>query len=97
MEPMFEEALASVSLKFGADFQLKARQKDALKHIWAWDDTDKQDLDLIVNLPTGYGKSIIFQMLPDLLSCLSQRVCDFGNVPPEPHPGGSAGSIEGTG
>ena len=41
---MFEEALASVSLKFGADFQLKARQKDALKHIWAWDDTDKQDL-----------------------------------------------------
>ena len=35
MEPMFEEALASVSLKFGADFQLKARQKDALKHIWA--------------------------------------------------------------
>ena len=44
----------------------KARQKDALKHIWAWDNTDKQDL--IVNLPTGYGKSIIFQMLPDLLS-----------------------------
>ena len=65
MEPTFGEALASVSLKFGADFQLKARQKDALKHIWAWDDTDKQDL--IVNLPTGYGKSIIFQMLPDLV------------------------------
>ena len=71
MAAPFEEALQQVCAKFGEGFTLKSMQKEALEHVWGWNTQDKRDL--IVNLPTGYGKSVIFQMIPDLLSLKSDR------------------------
>ena len=71
MAAPFEEALRQVSAKFGEHFTLKPKQREALEHLWNWNTLHKQDL--IVNLPTGYGKSVIFQMLPELLGMREDR------------------------
>ena len=41
------------------DFTLKAQQKEAVKHVW-------DGKDMFVLLPTGFGKSIIYEVLPFL-------------------------------
>ena len=60
----FSSAIQNVMskfLKYNPAICLKPKQLESLKIIW------NRNCDLIVNLPVGYGKSLIFYMLPDLL------------------------------
>ena len=60
----FSSAIQNVMSKFlkcNPSICLKPKQLESLKIIW------NRNCDLIVNLPVGYGKSLIFYMLPDLL------------------------------
>ena len=71
----FSDALSFSLRNYSSDFKLKSSQREALQYIF---ETGK---DLIVNLPTGYGKSFIYHTLPDLLKF---RLCGcasrFGSV-----------------
>ena len=56
----FEQALSFALCKLeNKDFTLKAQQKEAVKHVW-------EGKDVFVLLPTGFGKSIIYEVLPFL-------------------------------
>ena len=50
----FEEDLQYAKEQFGVNFALKQKQLEALESIYNGNDT-------VVVLPTGYGKSIVFQ------------------------------------
>ena len=58
----FEEALSfALCLLENKDFTLKAQQREAVKHVW-------DGKDVFVLLPTGFGKSIIYEVLPCSIS-----------------------------
>ena len=59
--PSFDDAVKFILRNYGEDFCLKPEQHNALKFIY------ENGNDLVVNLPTGYGKSLIYFVLPDLL------------------------------
>ena len=57
----FQDKLNSVILTKFPHISLKKKQKESLESIYNGRDT-------LCILPTGYGKSLIYQMLPDLLA-----------------------------
>ena len=64
----FEEALSfALCLLENKDFTLKAQQREAVKHVW-------DGKDVFVLLPTGFGKSIIYEVLPFLFDFKLERV-----------------------
>ena len=52
--------------KYREGLVLKSKQKECLFNVY-------QGRDIIGNLPTGYGKSIIYHLLPELLALQSRR------------------------
>ena len=62
-----EHAFAKVSEVFGIG-SLNKHQKDAIKYVV------EEKKDVFVNLPTGFGKSLIYQALPLVYSCLQSTV-----------------------
>ena len=56
MQCMEEEILAAAKL-YDPNLSLKKEQLESLIHVM-------NNKDVIVNLPTGFGKSIIFHLLP---------------------------------
>ena len=64
----FEQALSFALCKLeNKDFTLKAQQKEAVKHVW-------EGKDVFVLLPTGFGKSIIYEVLPFLFDYKLRRM-----------------------
>ena len=59
----FESSLKAVLPKFGVT-ELCAEQKQALWHLISW-------RDVFVNLPTGFGKSLIYQLAPLIVEEMS--------------------------
>jgi superfamily II DNA helicase RecQ len=57
---MFTNALSFAKQNTKISFDLKDKQIETLKHLY-------EGKDCVSILPTGYGKSIIFQLLPWLL------------------------------
>ena len=53
----FAVDLARALESYGGDITLKDKQRACLEH---------QGKDVVANLPTGYGKSLIFHLLPGL-------------------------------
>lgn len=49
------------------NFSIKPKQKEALQNIVL------NNRDCLIALPTGYGKSLIYQLLPPLFDCLGQK------------------------
>lgn len=58
-----EHAVAKVCEVFGIE-SLNKHQEDAIKYVV------EEKKDVFVNLPTGFGKSLIYQALPLVYSCL---------------------------
>ncbi len=56
----FEEKLAKTLSTYNNDLVLKHKQKIALSEIY-------KDRDIVASLPTGYGKSVIYHLLPKVL------------------------------
>ena len=54
----FDSALSFALCKLKSkEFALKTQQREAVKHVW-------EGKDVFVLLPTGFGKSLIYQVLP---------------------------------
>ena len=75
---IFEDALTFALEKLGEkDIRLREQQYEAIKNITV----DNQDTVCV--LPTGYGKSLIYQLLPDVfdyyLSKTSRKSCKTDN------------------
>lgn len=71
----FSAALQQVLSKFKSkinDISLRSHQLDAFEHLWE----DKGDM--LLCLPTGYGKSLIYQLAAPLLRLRDNR--DSGSV-----------------
>lgn len=62
----FETALQAALEGNGIDFSLKPQQEEVLRTMYL-------GCDVLAVLPTGFGKSLIFQLLPRLLSANSDR------------------------
>ena len=62
---LFESSLQSISPRFGVK-ELKDEQKAALFYVLS-------GKEVFVNLPTGFGKSLIYQLAPLVAEELSQR------------------------
>ena len=62
-----EHAFAKVCEVFGIE-SLNKHQEDAIKYVV------EEKKDVFVNLPTGFGKSLIYQELPLVYSCLQSTV-----------------------
>ena len=65
----FESSLKAVLHKFGVT-ELHAEKKQALLHLIS-------GRDVFVNLPTGFGKSLIYQLAPSIVEempCLGGRI-----------------------
>ena len=60
------ESLEFARRKIGIEYQLKEKQLETLKKLW-------EKRDCICVLPTGYGKSIIYQLLPWFLQGERER------------------------
>ena len=60
---LMEHAFAKVCEVFGIE-SLNKHQEDAIKYVV------EEKKDVFVNLPTGFGKSLIYQALPLVYSCL---------------------------
>lgn len=58
----FEEAIHEAKRKLNLQGPFKDKQLEVLKHLY-------NGQDVIALLPTGYGKSLIFQTTPFLLKC----------------------------
>ncbi|OWF38947.1 ATP-dependent DNA helicase Q-like 3 [Mizuhopecten yessoensis] len=56
----FQMNLSAAKRALGIDFELKEKQLEALESLYNGNDT-------IVVVPTGFGKSLIFQLLPWLM------------------------------
>ncbi|XP_070547945.1 uncharacterized protein [Ptychodera flava] len=65
----FQDALQKSIHCFSPSLKLREKQVEALKSIY-------DGRDAMVVLPTGYGKSVIYQLLPYLLSCKQFGHCD---------------------
>lgn len=63
----FEDCLKFAKEKIGIQ-TLKEKQEEALRVLY-------DNRDLVCVLPTGYGKSVIFQMLPFLMQ--KKHCCDL--------------------
>ncbi|XP_062577985.1 ATP-dependent DNA helicase Q1-like [Saccostrea cucullata] len=61
-----EESLEFARNKLGIDFSLKEKQLETLKNLW-------ERRDVISVLPTGYGKSVLYQLLPWFLQGERER------------------------
>ena len=57
---MNDQLLADCASEFQSTLQLKDKQIECLNHVLS-------GRDVIANLPVGYGKSIIYQLLPVLM------------------------------
>ena len=55
-----EEILNYIASEYSREISLKPKQREALKLLY------ENDCDMIVNLPVGYGKSLLFHLLPSL-------------------------------
>lgn len=67
---IFETSLQSILPRFGLA-ELKDEQKKALFYLLS-------GKDVFVNLPTGFGKSLIYQLAPLVAEELSRR--NYGNI-----------------
>ena len=65
MADTMEHAFRKVCDVFGFD-GLNTHQRESIKYIV------KEKKDIFVNLPTGFGKSLIYQALPLVYSCLPE-------------------------
>ena len=61
------EDIQQVLSQFWPDLALKPKQKEAISAVY------NDNRDVLVNLPTGYGKSIIYQVLSKLLKVRDNR------------------------
>ena len=61
----FEGALQQIITEYDRNLCLKVRQLEIFDHFW------KGGQDIIVSLPTGYGKSLVFHLCVKLL-CAKQ-------------------------
>jgi len=59
----FEGALEKSICSYDRDIVLKPKQRECLQAVY-------DSRDVIVNLPSGYGKSLIYHLLPNLLACV---------------------------
>ncbi|XP_069122341.1 probable ATP-dependent DNA helicase RecS [Argopecten irradians] len=66
--PTFDMCCQLALNQYGVSFDLKAEQKCVLEHIFSGQDT-------LAILPTGYGKSLIFQLIPYMMSFKLQSQC----------------------
>ena len=57
----FEVALQQIITEYDRNLCLKVRQLEIFDHLW------KGGQDIIVSLPTGYGKSLVFHLCGKLL------------------------------
>ena len=62
----FEQALSEAITEIGLE-QLKSKQKEAIKAFVEGNDT-------FVSLPTGYGKSVIYGILPIVFDKMRGRI-----------------------
>ena len=62
-----KHTFAKVCEVFGIE-SLNKHQEDAIKYVV------EEKKDVFVNLPTGFGKSLIYQALPLIYSCLQSTV-----------------------
>lgn len=69
---MFETSLQSILPRFGLT-ELKNEQKKALFYLLS-------GKDVFVNLPTGFGKSLIYQLSPLVAEELSKRHYQYGSI-----------------
>jgi len=69
---IFETSLQSILPRFGLT-ELKDEQKKALFYLLS-------GKDVFVNLPTGFGKSLIYQLSPLVAEELSRRHYQKGNI-----------------
>ena len=70
----FEGALRAVLRSRGqVNLRLKSKQKEALEAIAV------NKRDCLIVLPTGYGKSLIYQLLPSLCDHLADEKCAENN------------------
>ena len=60
-----EDALQAALDKFDPTLTLKEKQKEALNHIL--EHCFDKICDVIISLPTGYGKSLVYSLLPHAL------------------------------
>ena len=71
----FDEAVKFALSKRGSpNFSLKSKQLQAIKAVV------QQKRDVLAVLPTGYGKSLIYQLLPDMFNFLTQRNCSVALI-----------------
>ena len=68
------EAIHHGQQAFGHD-HLKPAQLEAVKAVI-------QGRDMFVNVPTGYGKSLVYQVLPFCASFILERLGKAGKTPP---------------
>ena len=60
-----EDALQAALVNYDSQLKLKEKQKEALHLIL--DHCHDKIYDIIISLPTGYGKSLIYSLLPNAL------------------------------
>ena len=64
----FDRALSFALCKLHSrDLMLKTQQKEAIRHVW-------EGKDVFVLLPTGFGKSMIYEVLPFLFDFKLGRI-----------------------
>ena len=61
----FTSEITRAFIEFCPSFQPKAKQIECLEHFLA-------GRDIIANLPVGYGKSLVYQIIPKLLSIVKK-------------------------
>jgi len=57
MESNFDEVLNEIVDVYDQGMTLKVRQREVLESVW------EKEKDMIISLPTGYGKSVIFHLI----------------------------------
>eukprot|EP00058_Branchiostoma_floridae_P010328 XP_002595816.1 hypothetical protein BRAFLDRAFT_96790 [Branchiostoma floridae] len=68
-----DEAISSVLTKVGGISELKHEQRDALKAFVVGE-------DVLALLPTGFGKSLIYQLVPGVWKKLSETSTEWRGV-----------------
>ena len=64
-ETNFDSSIAVALSKLNKQLILKPKQRECLEYIY--ERRNGNGADMIISLPTGYGKSLIYQLMPALL------------------------------
>ena len=71
--PTFDTCVKLALDKYGVCFNLKAEQKSVLESVFNGNDT-------VAVLPTGFGKSLIFQLIPYMISIKQSSTCPLMTI-----------------